>query len=132
MWKSQNSAALPPAPRRGQLTPLRLAMQAHRGPIRLLHIDCDLYSSTRDALRPLAENPDADLESRVLLAKAHLESGNLNEASKILEELNASTDPRSATASSALLSDDGKQDDEDDWLEGTSMGPAGGGASRAP
>ena len=32
----------------GQLTPLRLAMQAHRGPIRLLHIDCDLYSSTKD------------------------------------------------------------------------------------
>ena len=34
--------------------------------------------------------------------------------------------PRSPIASS----DDGKQDDEDDWLEGTSMGPAGGGASR--
>ena len=44
------------------------------------------------------------------------------EAAKILEELNASTDPRSATASSALLSDGVNQDDEDDWLEGTSMG----------
>ena len=51
-----------------------------------IHLASNKPDLAISALRPLAENPDADLESRVLLAKAHLESGNLNEASKILDE----------------------------------------------